>query len=93
MTLTINQIRIIRVIQRVTQNKIVNIVRRPACVKYEKCWTKDLDFQSKSNDAFEFKLESSVLIETIEEKWGKEEGNNNVIGTGKVRAHEGMCSC
>ena len=47
---------------------------------------------NKSNDAFDFAIESSVVVETIEEKSRKEEGNNNVIGAGKFRVHEGIWS-
>lgn len=41
----------------------------------------------KSNDVFHFELESSVIAENIEEKSGKEEGNNNVIGADKFSVH------
>ena len=47
---------------------------------------------SKSNDAFDFSKESSVVMETIEEKSIKEERNNNVIGSSKLSVHEGICS-
>lgn len=36
-------------------------------------------------------LESLVMVETIEKKLGKEEGNINIIGTGEFSLHEGIC--